>query len=73
MAQIKCGYEDCVFLSKGYCKSPTIELDPEDGCLTFSDDMSELTEIIMDDEDDMDSDNWEDAGFEELEDLRDED
>lgn len=36
MAQIRCHYVDCVFLEEGYCSSVSIELDPIDGCLTYT-------------------------------------
>lgn len=38
MPRIRCSHEDCVILSKMYCTSAIIELDPEDGCLNYSED-----------------------------------
>ncbi len=70
MAKIRCFYEDCVFLAKGYCAATTIELDPEDGCLTYSEDPVEFEdESFLDDDDEFESfedDDWEDEGFEEI-------
>ena len=67
MPRIRCLYEECVFLSKGFCVATSIELDPEDGCLTYSEDTIELVDTSLLDEDDFDfEDDWEDEGFEEL-------
>jgi hypothetical protein len=70
MPRIRCLYEDCVFLSKGYCAASSIELDPEDGCLTYAEDTGEFIDnaFIEDEEDDFDDfdDSWEDEGFEEI-------
>ena len=81
MTKIRCLYEECIFLSKGFCTSSAIELDPEDGCLTYSEDPDDLIEfeaddfLDLDDEDDLDDfdDSWEDEGFEEIDLDEDED
>jgi len=36
MARIRCNYIGCKFLDDGICSATTIELDPDEGCLTFS-------------------------------------
>ncbi|MCZ2126989.1 MAG: hypothetical protein LC099_04355 [Anaerolineales bacterium] len=36
MPRIKCHYVDCVFLDDGFCGAAAIELDPDEGCLTYS-------------------------------------
>lgn len=36
MARIRCRYLDCVFLDDGYCSAAAIELDPDNGCITYS-------------------------------------
>jgi len=72
MPRIHCFYDDCIFLEKGFCTALTIELDPDDGCLTYSEDSGDLNleEFVEDDEgEEYDDDTWEDAGFEELDDL----
>lgn len=75
MPKIRCLYEECIFLSKGFCTATSIELDPEDGCLTYSEDPEDLADfdaedfIDMDDDDDLDDyddDSWEDEGYEEI-------
>jgi len=36
MPRIRCHYEDCIFLEEGYCGAAAVELDPDQGCLTYS-------------------------------------
>jgi hypothetical protein len=36
MPRIRCHYDDCVFLEEKYCGAAAIELDPDTGCLTYS-------------------------------------
>ncbi len=58
MPRIRCHYLDCIFLAEGYCGASSVEIDPEEGCLTFSrvDDLSETDEW----QDDTVGDLWED-------------
>jgi hypothetical protein len=32
---IRCHYADCINLDEGFCGASAVELDPEDGCLTY--------------------------------------
>ena len=70
MTKIRCLYEECVFLAKGYCSASSIEHDPEDGCLTYTEESGEFIAnvFIEEEEDDFDDfdDSWEDEGFEEI-------
>lgn len=36
MPRIRCHYEDCVFLEEKYCGAAAVEIDPDTGCLTYS-------------------------------------
>ncbi len=36
MPRIRCHYEDCVFLEEKYCGAAAVEIEPEAGCLTYS-------------------------------------
>ena len=36
MPRIRCHYEDCVFLEDKYCGAAAVEIDPDAGCLTYS-------------------------------------
>jgi hypothetical protein len=64
MPRIRCHYVDCVFLDDAYCSAAAIEIDPDEGCMTYSradgiadddwDDDEELEdwdELDVDDED----------------------
>jgi hypothetical protein len=64
MARIRCKYIGCAYLDQGLCAAPVIELDPDEGCMTF-------TQIgdPYDDDDDWDEDDldgyqeWDDDDF----------
>ena len=60
MPRIRCHYVDCVFLEEGYCGAAAVELDPDEGCLTYT----------RSDEVELDENEWEE---EELEEIWDED
>ncbi len=72
MPRIRCFYEDCVFLREGYCSATLVEIDPDEGCLTYT----EIAEAepkaalvsVDDDEEDVEED-WEDEGYDELDEL----
>lgn len=56
MPRIRCHYEDCVFLEDGYCGAAAIELEPENGCLTYT---------RVDEAEDKTTEEWEEEDFEE--------
>jgi hypothetical protein len=56
MPRIRCHYEDCVFLEDGYCGAAAIELEPENGCLTYT---------RVDEAEDKAAEEWEEEDFEE--------
>jgi hypothetical protein len=73
MPRIRCRYSDCVYLEDDYCGTASIELDPDEGCLTYThigdvpenDDWEEdeLDEFWDEDEEDLyledeDEDDW---------------
>ncbi|HSR47212.1 MAG TPA: hypothetical protein VLL77_04425 [Anaerolineales bacterium] len=75
MPRIRCRYVDCVFLEDGFCGAAAVEVDPDEGCLTYSHiedvaadetwDEEEMDEIWEDEEeelyeDDEDAENFED-------------
>ncbi len=63
MARIQCKYVGCVHLDDGFCAAPSIRLDPDEGCLTFTrrsvaqfeDDWNEDEESLSD---------WQEEGYE---------
>jgi hypothetical protein len=62
MPRIRCHYVDCVFLDEGYCAAAAVELEPEEGCLTYSPSGETAAEDAWDDNDALEED-WEEAGF----------
>jgi hypothetical protein len=36
MPRIRCRYIDCIYLEDGFCGAPTVELDPDEGCLKYT-------------------------------------
>jgi len=36
MPRIRCHYVDCVFLEGGYCGATAVEIDPDEGCMTYT-------------------------------------
>ncbi len=56
MPRIRCRYLDCVFLDEGYCSAAAIEIDPNEGCMTYK----PSEEIINDEEwEEEELDEWE--------------
>jgi hypothetical protein len=67
MAQIRCKYLSCSYLDQGLCSASVIELDPDEGCLTFT----QIGDPFDDDDEDWDEDELD--GYEEWDDEDDED
>jgi len=36
MPRVRCRYLDCIFLDDGFCGASAMEIDPDEGCLTYS-------------------------------------
>lgn len=62
MPRIRCHYVDCVFLDEGYCAAAAVELDPEEGCLTYSPSGEVSPDEAWEENESMEEE-WEDAGF----------
>lgn len=65
MPRIKCHYVDCVFIDEGICSAAAVELDPDEGCKTFSpaetaadDEWDEEEDLEEWDDDEADDDEW---------------
>jgi hypothetical protein len=58
MPRIRCRYIGCVYLEDGLCSAPIVELDPEEGCLTFSRESDPFDEDW--DEEEEEFEEWED-------------
>lgn len=74
MPRIRCHYDGCIHLEAGFCSADAVELDPEMGCLTFT---QEETENLSEDveEEDWDADlleeEEEEEEWEDIDDLDD--
>ena len=53
MPRIRCFFDGCIYLERGYCTTEEIILDPDEGCLTFT----QIDDLARDDDD------WEDELF----------
>lgn len=67
MPRIRCHYVDCVFLEEKYCGAAQVELDPDTGCMTYTqvdeavvEDVDEWEEEDLLEEDEDDDDLYED-------------
>ncbi|MDF1499807.1 MAG: hypothetical protein P1P76_04990 [Anaerolineales bacterium] len=63
MPRIRCRYLDCVFLEDGYCGTSSVDLDPDEGCLTYT----HLADVAEDE--DWEEDELEEFWDEDEEDL----
>ncbi|HLF03234.1 MAG TPA: hypothetical protein VI547_14725 [Anaerolineales bacterium] len=69
MPRIRCHYEDCIFLEEKYCGAAAVEIDPDDGCQTYSQvDDSEIAEAAELDDDLLEEEEEEELYEEEEED-----
>jgi hypothetical protein len=55
MPRIRCHYIDCVFIDDGFCGTSVVEIDPDEGCITYT----QLDEVSIDKD-------WEDENIEEI-------
>ena len=63
MPRIRCHYLDCNFYDDGYCSAAAVEVDPNEGCMTYS----PSSDAALDDDwsDEADIEEWDDIGEEE--------
>lgn len=66
MPRIRCHYLDCVFNDDGICAASAIELDPDTGCLTYSQTDKLISSEWEEEEDELD-DDWDELGFDDEE------
>lgn len=78
MPRIRCRYPDCIFLDEGYCTAAIVEVDPNQGCLTYKPDEDDIPinddlwdedldlDVSEGDDEDDDSVSWEAEVDEEL-------
>ena len=74
MPRIRCRYVDCIYLESGFCGTDQIDLDPELGCLTYTQEEEDLgidkeeeweEDKVLDQEEEEEEEEWDE---EELED-----
>ncbi len=59
MPRIRCLYFDCMYLDEEFCTAASIEIDPDIGCTTYSQNENELLYEI----DEEDDDDWVTEGY----------
>ena len=69
MPRIRCHYLDCVFLDDGFCSAAAIEVDPDNGCLTFSPSTDVLDEEEWEEEEEEKVEEWDDLEEEDDDDI----
>ena len=62
MPRVRCNYVGCVFLEQGYCTAAAIEIDPDEGCLTYSPEVEIPIEQAWSENKELEED-WAEAGF----------
>ena len=66
MPRIRCRYIDCIFVEEGLCGAEAVEIDPDEGCLTYT----ELNDIsLVEDEEWEEEENLEEGWEEENDDI----
>ena len=70
MPRIRCHYDDCVFLEEGHCGAAAVELEPETGCITYS--QADVPEV-EEEWDELEEDEFEEDEDELYEDEEDDD
>jgi hypothetical protein len=65
MPRIRCHYLDCAFLDEGYCSAAAVEVDPDNGCMTYAPSADAAKEDEWDEEEELDE--WEELEDEEEE------
>ena len=63
MPRIRCHYINCVFIDDSYCSAAAIEIDPDEGCMTYY-----RSDGITDDEwtDEEEIEEWDNVDDEDL-------
>jgi len=79
MPRVRCRYVECVYIESGICGADQIDLDPELGCLTYTQEEEDLSleadKEEWDEEELIEEEEWDEEELEEDldEDFEDED
>lgn len=65
--RVRCHYNDCEFLDERYCSAAAIEINPDNGCLTYR--PTEDISTVAGWDDDESLDDWEEIADEDDDDL----
>lgn len=65
--RVRCHYNDCEFLDERYCSAAAIEINPDNGCLTYR--PTEDISTVAGWDDDESLDDWEEITDEDEDDL----
>ena len=65
MPRIRCRYIDCIFIEEGLCGAEAVEIDPDEGCLTYT----ELNEISLAEDEEWEEEDLEEDWEEENDDI----
>ncbi|HHV05767.1 MAG TPA: DUF1540 domain-containing protein [Anaerolineaceae bacterium] len=65
--RVRCHYNDCEFLDERYCSAAAIEINPDNGCLTYR--PTEDISTVAGWDDDESLDDWEEITDEDDDDL----
>jgi hypothetical protein len=63
MPRIRCHYIDCLFLDDGYCGAAAVEIDPDEGCMTYTR-ADDLVEDVWEEEEE-ELEEWDELDLEE--------
>lgn len=63
MPRIRCHYIDCIFIDDGYCGAAAVEVDPDEGCMTYSR-ADDLIEDVWEEEEE-ELEEWDELDLEE--------
>jgi len=76
MPRIRCRYVDCIYLESGFCGTDQIDLDPELGCLTYTQEEEDLgidkeeeweEDKVLGEEEEEEEEEWDEEELEEEE------
>jgi hypothetical protein len=61
MPRIRCHYLDCAFLDDGFCSAAAVELDPDNGCMTYAPSAESSKEDDWDEDEEEELEEWEEV------------
>ena len=65
MARIRCHYVDCIHLEDEFCGAAHVELDPDEGCQTYTRADSQFDDDWVDEEEEDELSDWDEEELDE--------